>query len=320
MGRSLVADKTPMLDDAEENIGSSDVVRPQAGSTGVVVPQTNPSRIIKLQGGSAAGQTTTLTMTATRIIESSQNPTPGFAGPITGIAEFGNGGRFTRVEFDVPIGPFTGAINEASNAVEPADGMSIVTLPTSTLRAYARYDNLLLAPVLGWEASHAELSGVSVVGPGGPVNVTNNQPPPNFLTVPPEPVLVKAMAAYFTSPRTKAWKTVNCYVSNEYQPASITVGTGAGGQDLSTIAGWPFFAWYSLPAFAKSVKIQRFPLSTGLNVLLHDGVRPTEYHTIAGGGSSTATDVEVAGGECIIGVTSGQAPVTMLKLVCEIGI
>jgi hypothetical protein len=320
MGRNSIADKTPMLNDAEENLGSSKVVRPQAGTEGVVIPQTNPDRIIVLAGGSAVAQTTTLTMTASRIIDSADNPIPGFAGPITGIAQFGNGGRFTQVEFDIPVGPFTGAINQASNVIEPADGIITITLPTSALRAYARYDNLLLAPLLGWGASHAELSKVAIVGPGGPVEVTNDTPPPNSIVVPPENVLVKAMAAYFTKPKAKVWKTVNCYVSNEFNPASIQVGRGQGGQDLSTIAGWPGYAWYALPAFTKKVKVQRFPNTSSLAVLLHDGVRPTEYHTIAGGTSSSATDIEVAGTECIIGITSGQDTVTMLKLVCELGI
>jgi hypothetical protein len=328
MGRNTESDKTPILNDAEENIGSSAVIQPQAGTEGVVIPQSNPPRIIKLQGGSGAGQNTTVVMTASRIIEGAQNPYPGFPGPITGVIEFGNGGRFTKVEFDVPLGPFTGALNEASTAIEPADGMVSVTLPTSAIRAYARYDNLLLAPVLGWNTSHAVLSNppppapptIPIIGPGGPVDVATNAgpPAPSFETVPPEPVLVKAMAAYFSKPRAKVYKTLNCYVSQEYNPSAITVGTGFGGLDLSPKGGFQFFAFWALPAFTKSITILKFPVGgVGYDYMLHDGIRPVQYGTVAPGVS--AFTVDVVGAESIVGIKSG-AGVTMLKIVCEIGI
>ncbi len=321
MGRNTIAEETPLLKDAEQNIGNSEIIQPQPGTSGTTIPQTNPQRIIELSGGSAAGQTTTVTMTATRIIGAS-NPNPGFPGPVTGIIEFGNGGRFTRVEFDIPVGPFFGAINEATNAVEPQDGMVMVTVPTSTIRAYARYDNLLVAPVLGTNPpmSLAQYSGVPVIGPGGPLLVADpadpNNPLANFI-VTPEPVQAKAMAAYFTKTRSKVYRTVNCYLANETNnpaPQGVVVTNPPGG----LVAGYPGFAFWALPAFTKRVKILRFPDTAGLNVLLHDGVRPVDFIQIAGG--PTAPEFHVVGNESLIGISSGNASVTMLKLVCEIGI
>jgi hypothetical protein len=307
-----------MLDNAEQNIGNSAIIQPQLGPP-TTIPQTNPERIIQVGGPSARGQTTTIVMTVSRLLAGRQNPNPGFPGPITGIVEFGNGGRFTRIEFDLPVGPFSGSIDQATSAVEPQDGLVMVAVPTSTVRAYARYDNLLLAPVIGTNVSHAQLSGVPVVGPGGPVVVTNPAqpppPPPPTIVIPPEPVQVKAMVAYFTKTRSKVYKTVNCYLSSEVAaPAAIRVGTPS----VSIIAGFPGYAFYVLPAFTKSVKVLRFPDTSAMSVLLHNGVRPVDYINIAA--NVTAPTIEVIGSENIIGLTSGNDPITMLQLVCEVGV
>jgi hypothetical protein len=321
MGRNTDADKTPLLQNAEQNIGNSATILPQTGSGGVVIPQTNPQRILELSGGSAVGQTTTIVMTASRIT-GADNPYPGFPGPVTGVIEFGNGGRSTKIEFDVPVGPFQGYINQALPAVEPQDGIVVVTVPTGVLRVYARYDNLLVSPLLGTNPpqSHAQVSSVPFVGPGGPLFATNpGTPPPVNILVPPEPVLVKAMVAYFTKPRAKVYKTLNCYLTYEtFAPVPAPVAINVGTPSVSQIAGYPNVAFWALPAFTKSVKILRFPGSTSLNVLLHDGVRPVDFITVPGG--TTAPVIEVIGNENIIGITSGSQGVTMLKLVCEVGI
>ena len=327
MGRNTTADKTPLLENAEQNIGNSTTLLPQDGSSGVVIPQTNPPRLLNLTGGSAAGQTTTITMTVSRIV-GAENPNPGFPGPVTGIIEFGNGGRFTRVEFDLAVGPFAGAINQATSAVEPQDGVVTVTVPTGVLRAYARYDNLLLAPLLGTnppmsQAQVEGLSGTDIVGPGGPLFVTNPADPTGqtHLSVPPEPVLVKAMAAYFTKPRAKVYKTLNCYLTFEtegtdltHPPISVLIRGIPGGQ----VAGRPGYSFWALPPFTRSVKILRFPntLNT-LDVLIHDGVRPVDYFTIP---ANSAPVFDVVGNENIIGINSNGNALSMLKLVCEIGI
>jgi hypothetical protein len=322
MGRDTSSNKTPLLDtDADQNIGNSTVMRPQAGSAGTVVPQILRDRIIQLQGGSGAGQTTTVVMTASRIV-GAENPNPGFPGPITGIIEFGNGARSSRVEFDIPVGPFAGHMNTATSALEPQDGGVLITVPTSVIRAYARYDNLLLAPLLGTNppVSHAQISGVPVIGPGGPLLCMNPLfplPPVVNIPVQPEPVLVKAMASYFAKSRSKAYKTLNCYLCAQTSvpaPTTITVGTPAA----SLIAGFPNFAFWTLPAFTKSVTVLRFPHSTGLSVILHDGIRPVNFINIAAG--APAATIELMGSENIIGITSGANPVNMLKIVCEIGV
>lgn len=341
MGRNTTADKTPLLDDAEQNIGNSAIVQPQAGSAGTVIPQIIKDRIIQLQGGSAAGQTTTVVMTASRIV-GADNPSPGFPGPITGVVEFGNGGRSTKVEFDVPVGPFDGSINQASNAVEPQDGAVVVTVPTSVVRAYARYDNLLLAPLLGTDPpiSQAQAAGVVPVGPGGPLwcQVIPTPPPtiplsPQSVLVPPEPVLVKAMAAYFSKAYSKVYKTLNCYLTSETNatpPPPVNPPSAAlppvpifiNGAGAAQIAGYADYSFWVLPTLTKRVKILRFPDTTALDVLLHDGVRPVDYIEITAG---TAPTIDIIGNQNIIGITTstashGSNKVSMLKLVCEIGI
>jgi len=312
---------------ADQNIGNGVIVRPQAGPA-TVIPQTNPDRILMLSGPSGAGQTTSVVLTVSRIVGDS-NPDPGFPGPLTGVIEFGNGGRDTKIEIDLAVGPFAGTLNQASNAIEPQDGITIVTLPTGVLRVYARYDNLLLAPVLGtggqshaqWSRSDPRWNNVPIVGPGGPITLANPaqpQPPnPSTIVVPSEPVLVKAMAAYYAKARSKVYKTLNCYLSTDAAPVSIQIGTPS----IQVIGGFPlgnYFAFYALPAGTRSVKILRFPDTSAMTVLLHDGIRPVDYIQIPGG--PTAPVINVIGNENIIGLTSGADPIQMLKLVCEIGI
>jgi hypothetical protein len=302
MGRNLDADKTPLLQNAEENIGNSVYVQPQAGNVGIVIPTINPARIVNLAGGSAAGQTTTIIMTVSRILQGEQNPNPGLPGPITGIVDFGNGGRSTRVEFDVPPGPFTGFLTSALTALEPQDGGVLVTVPTAIVRAYARYDNLLLAPVLNTNppASMAQVHGVAVVGPGGPLN-----------NVPAEPVLAKAMAAYFSRSHAKVYKTLYLYVSNPIPPAPISVGDPVAGT----------FDNFCLPAFAKTLKILRRPSTASIDVRLSDNVRNLEDFTVA---STPAPVIPLSGRETIISLKSTTAnpadQVTFLALSCEIGV
>jgi hypothetical protein len=289
MGRNTIADKKPLLDDAEQNIGNSSIIPPQGGAP-TIVPQTNPARIIELSAGSAAGQTTSIIMTASRIA-GPDNPFSGFPGPITGVIEFGNGGRFTKVEFDVPTGPYVGTIPPGgiSNAVEPQDGGVIITVPTGVLRVYARYDDQLLAPCLNhtppvpWAVDR----GVTVVGPGGQ---------------PSEPVLVKAMVGYFSKSRSKVYKTVYCYI-------------GANGVAPVAIA-----ASYCLPAHAKTVKVLRFPLSSVIDVGLSDGVRTID--TFSTPANASAPEVDVIGHETVVSLIShgGGDTITFLALVCEIGI
>jgi hypothetical protein len=312
MGRDITADKTPLLQNAEQNIGNSAVITPQVGAA-TCIPQTNPERLLQLTGGSASGQTTSIVVTASRLV-GAQNPNPGFPGPITGVIEFGNGGRSTRVEFDIPVGPFYGNIVQAAEATEPQDGGVVVTVPTGVLRVYARYDNLLLATVLGTSppASLAQLSNVAPIGPGGPVYVSDPAGGRDIL-VPPEPVLVKAMAAYFTKPHSKVYRTLYCYCSDEIAaPTQVTVSSP------SVVGGFSDYAFYTLPPFTKRIKILRFDVSVALTVLLHNGVRPVDYIVIPGG--TTAPSIDVVGNENIVGISSGNSTVKFLAIVCEIGV
>jgi hypothetical protein len=343
----------PLLENAEQNIGNSQILVPQASAVvnpddnavatwnvGTVLPQTTTERILNLEGGSNRGQTTSIIFTVSRILQGAQNPNPGFPGPVTGIIEYGNGGRSTRLEFDLVVGPFAGSINQAVSAIEPQDGTVVVTVPTGVLRAYARYDNLLLAPILGtnppmslvqWINYNNSLlphppAFIPVFGPGGPI-VCDNPSGGSKLVIPAEPVLVKAMANYFGKPRSRVYKTLNCYVTPETgfsdthnSPALILVGS----PPASEIGGYTGYAFWALPAFTKSVKILRFKNTSGnaaLNILLHDGVRPIDFIQIAAGDNSPP-EIEIMGNESIIGIQSNSSndTVSMLKIVCEIGI
>ncbi len=348
MGRNIEADATPLLKDAEQNIGNSIILRPQAASyppgyeiaiappvlpnVGTVIPQTNPERILNLNaGGSASGQTMTVAMSATRILQGTDNPYPGFPGPITGVVEFGNGGRFTKVEFDIPVGPFAGQFTAASSAIQPQDGVVIITIPAGALRVYARYDNRLIAPLLGTDppisqAQWTTLNGIPVpfVGPGGPLLVQDATGPGNSI-IPPEPVLVQAMATYFGRAPThsRVYKTLNMYISQETlnAPPPLAPAIQIGNPPVRTVAGFGDFNFWALPPYTKRIKLLRFPNSANLAVLLHDGIRPVDFFTTGSGNSFPEFDV--VGGEMIIGISSqnsGGNAVTMLKAICEVGI
>jgi hypothetical protein len=293
MNRQTHEPKHLIDSDAEQNIGNSTLLQPQPGSVATTIPATNPARLLMLSGPSKSAQTTSIVFTASRVV-GADNPNPGYAGPITGILEFGNGGRNTKVEFDIPLGPYLGSPTSAALASEPQDGGIIVTVPTGVLRAYARYDNLLIQPTLGLPTqSIAQRLAVPFVGPGGPVF-----PPGN--AAPAEPVLVKAMSAYFTRHYAKAYKTQYCYVGAPGVP-NQAIPAGAG--------------FFCVPAFARSLKVLRFPTSAALTVTFYDGRNVLEQATIPSGPSPT---IEIVGTETYINVQSD--PVQMLALCYEIGI
>jgi hypothetical protein len=317
MGRDVTADNTPLLKNAEQNIGNSIELQPQAGKLGTVTPQPSSQRIIQLTGGSAVGQTTSIVLTATRII-GPQNPVPGFAGPITGIIEFGNGGRSTRAEIDIPFGPFAGYINSVQNAVDPQDGGVIVSVPTGVLRVYARYDNLLLQPLLNEQSppfpapftpiSFAQQQGLLVAGPGSFFPGTHPAGTPPF---PAEPVLIKAMAAYFSRHFARAYKTQYCFIS-------------ADGSTHPVAAAPAFTAPYTyvIPAFARTLRVLRAPISASLVVSLIDGnFNQFDQITIPGGSSPT---IPIVGHEIAVQLLSatntGADNVSFLALCYEIGI
>lgn len=295
-----------MLDiDAEQNIGNSIAsLQPQAGGA-TVIPQTNPERILMLSGPSSAGQTTSIALTASRIVPGPNNPSPGFPGPITGIIEFGNGGQFTRAEVDIPIGPFAGQFNAAAPATEPQDGGVIVTVPTGVLRVYARYDNQLIQPLIGipiQSLAQVQVPPVPFVGPGGPVAVNPN---PAY-NIPAEPVQVKAMAAYFSRHTSKVYRTNYLFVGDKSHGVPQTVA--------------PDGTW-CIPPFARSVKILRFPFTIPMSITLWDNMGHTlEAFAIPSGPSPI---VPLIGTETIIGLTPTDPlnnQISLLAACYEIGI
>ena len=315
MGRE-VKESQHLLDNAEQNIGNSAIVPPQVGplgptvGSGTTIPQTNPARILQLSGPSQKGQTTSIIVTATRLAKSPQNQNPGFAGPITGIVEVGNGGRSTKIEFDVPIGPYVGSVLGVTPASEPQDGGIIVTIPTGVLRVYARYDNLLIAPALNSNLALAQIQGPTLLGPGGPVQFP--APPPNNIGYA-EPVLAKAMAAYFSRHTSRAYKTLYLYIA--------PIG-GSGGVSVLVNDGLGNGVSYCLPAFARSVKVLRQPLNAALTCSLSNGINTTDDFDVVSGISAPV--IPIIGHENIITIHSKtNTPadeVEFLAITCEVGI
>ena len=305
MNRNQVFAGKHLLDDAEQNIGNSIILQPQVGFGpnqlyATIIPQTNPARLLQLSGGSESGQMTTVVVTAARILQGPDNPTPGIPGPITGIIEFGNGGRFTRVEFDVPVGPFAGDLIKASAAIEPQDSGAIITVPTGVLRVYARYDNVLIQPTLdnnNLPLATVVTPGVLAYGPGGPY-----QPIAANLR-PAEPVLVKAMTAYYSRHYSRAYKTLYCYAGSNSAAIAITNAQ----------------AIYCLPAHTKSLKILRQPITSALDVNIWNGYQTVDQVAIPSG---SAPIIPIIGGENTISIGSHTVndKITLLALACEVGV
>ena len=285
---------------ADQNIGNGVVIQPQlTGAT--VIPQTNPERILMLSGPSSAGQTTTIAITASRIV-GSENPNPGYPGPITAVIEFGNGGQFTTAEVDVPPGPYLGYTTHAAPSTEPKDGGVIVTVPTGVLRVYARYDNALIQPQINTAGiSIAQQNGVKFVGPGGPVQLVDTHGNP--YTIPAEPVRVKAMAAYYTRRSAKAYRTQYLYVTDQSSGVKVPISG--------------FSSAFCVPPFAKALKVLRSPVTAGFDLFFFDSVNH-ELDSV-GVPSGSAPIIPLQGTESLV-VISVNNPITLLAFSYEIGI
>jgi len=284
---------------ADQNIGNGFVLQPQEGNA-TVIPQTNPERLLKLTGPSGTAQTTSVVLTASRLVGQA-NPYPGFPGPITGIIEFGNGSQITKAEVDIPIGPFDGSVLKAAAATEPQDGGIIITVPTGVLRIYARYDNRLLQSLLNVfpPQSVAQYQGKPIVGPGGPTNIGGK-------VIPAEPVLVKAMSAYFSRHTSKVFRTHYLYVPDQ---AGIPVPI--------TMAGV-----YCVPAFARSVRVLREPITASIDVTISDNCGYSLNKVNVAANTSPSIPIEGTGTIVSIASNSGGAgdKVRFLALCYEIGI
>jgi hypothetical protein len=155
----------------------------------------------------------------------------------------------------------------------------------------------------------AQIAGADFIGPGGPVSFP--VPAPNNFAYA-EPVLAKAMAAYFSRHTSQVYKTLYLYVGALGGMGKMAVPVISGAGPVS----------YCLPAFARSVKVLRWPLTAALNCQLNDGINDVDQFAVVSGAS--APIVPVIGHEIVINIQSASAlpadNVIFLALVCEIGI
>ena len=291
---------TKLLDDGENNIGNATKLEPIPLPPGPnnyskVPAPSNNSRLLNLTASSKQGQSITVVITAARVPDAD-----GFVGPITGIVEFGNGSSTTKVEFDVPIGPYIGDIAHDQKGDQPQDSGAIVQVPTGIVRAFARYDNLFITPTV--------LGVVPFPQTFGP-NIGTNGPPQQL----PAPVNVKAFAAYFGRVFSRLYKTQYLYIA----PDAVTPVSMLG--------------LYCIPPFAKFVRVVREPQTASITLRLWDGLPgapvslPTnnfyEEYVVASGPSPR---IPIEGNESFIRVSSTTANpadrVNSIKLVYEIGL
>ena len=312
---------TRLLDDVDQNIGNSSVFQPQVlppGQYYSAKPQslTNNSRLLNLTAQSKSGQSITVVMTVARIVN-----TPGWIGPITGIIEFGNGSETTRIEFDVPPGPYIGSITGTDRAETPQDSGAVVQVPTGVVRAFIRYDNAFITPELGGFAFGGGGS------PPSPVPIANpSQGPfaPNVTAANAGPIKAKAFANYFGRHHSKLYKTQYLYCGSPTIPLSFFY------KDYPT-PGSNYGPIYCIPPFAKSVMLVRAPQTAAMKLTILDllpapspfggpGALFQQEHIIASG---IAPTIPLTGNDCIISLASldDTVPnrVNAVKLVYEIG-
>ena len=302
-----------LLDDGENNVGNATALMPQilpAGQVLTTVKQSNPPRLLNLTAESNTGQSMTLVMTASR-----QANHQGVAGPITGIIEFGNGTQSTKVEFDVPFGPFVGDIDGVAPGTQPEDGGAVVQIPTGVLRAYARYDNAYITPDLQGFAFGEAGSGSFPLPPGAGPFAPGNSVPPNPTDPGSTPATVKAFANYYGRVHSKLYKTLYLYNGNVAVP--VTFGTPIVGVNVQQT--------FAIPPFAKSVQVIRTPYTASMIMLLSDLVSISGsglggYVPIPSGPSPT---IPIVGNQTVIGVSSASNGagdrVSAVSLVFEIG-
>lgn len=321
-----------MLDDGEPNIGNAVTLMPQVLPTPLPpanplylpwtkIKQGAPPRLLNLTGHSKTGQSMTIVMTCAR-----QQNSAGVAGPVTGVIEFGNGTQNTRIEFDIPFGPYAGSITgdpliNVQAGTQPEDGIAAIQVPTGIVRAYARYDNCYLTPnIRGYvfgefmpaapPTIHSDVPAIPTIsGPFPP-----NQVYPTDPTTNPSPyscpAIVRAFSAYFGRIHSKLYKTLYLYNGNSAQPAAF--GT--------TITKLQANQTWAIPAGAKSVTVNRTPLSSSMTILLSDltcisGAGIGGYIVIPGGQPSPT--IPIIGNQTLIGIFG--EPVSAVSLTFEIG-
>jgi hypothetical protein len=289
---------TGLLDDSDLNVGNAAKILPAALPAVLPNPNkqyitkpvlANNSRLLNLTSSSRKGQSMTIVMTAARVAG-----TNGFAGPMTGIIEFGNGATSTKIEFDIPIGPYVGNQVQVQLGDDPQDSGAVIQVPAGAVRVFARYDNTYLTPDVAGGIPFDNLAIALVAAP----NVDT-----------PAPVNVKAFANYFGRVFSKLYKTQYLYISTH----------GLTRQFNST---------YIIPPFAKSVRVIRIPESAALTVTIGDnlpgfpvaGFMFEQQYSIPSG---TCPRIPIEGTDCRINIQSASAnpadTVAAVKLVYEIG-
>ena len=313
-----------LLDDGENNVGNSTIIEPvflplpQLYSNVPVGPR---PRLLNLTAESKTGQSVTVVMTASRLPNSE-----GGTGPITGIIEFGNGTQTTFIEFDLPIGPFMGGASAVSPGSTPQDSGAVVQVPSSIVRAFARYDNAFITPiqnfgdpVFGQPGTLYAIAPAS--GPFAP-NPTTNDPSGPFPGRLIAPVNIKAFANYFGRHFSRLYKTQYLYVGDTLAPV---VFQGVLGPQT-------FAVTYAIPPFAKSVRLVREPQSAAMTITLFDGcanpnasplaVNPPNFaDSYAIAASAPCPPITIDGTYQTVGVksASNNDTVSAVKLIYEIG-
>ena len=245
MGRGNV--KARLLDDADANIGNGAIITAQPFPQGPLgppnlKPESNPARILNLDALSTTGQTVTVTFTASLL----QGVFSFESGPITGIIEFGNGAVFTRVEFDISIGPVGsvgGGAPGSGTPTEPQDGGVTITVPSGVLRAYARHDGAYMTPDIFGKLPNNPPAGTpsTCISP----HTTNVQ------------IFAKAFAGYYTRHFSRLYKTQYIFRCDQSNVANSSV----------------IYNLYPIPAFAKSVRLLRNIItSSSLKLYIYDGI------------------------------------------------
>jgi hypothetical protein len=252
-----------LLDDADNNIGNGTILQPQflplAGPPYVKQPNQTRARLLNLTASSRYGQSITVVMTAARVLLPGQALTQTHVGPITGIIEFGNGSQFTKVEFDIPVGPFQGSEYFGLNtAYEFQDGGIAIQVPTGTLRVFARYDNALVTPIQELNSPVFGEPPYPIPAGSGPFapNPVLNDPLGPFPTRTCVPVLVKAFADYFGRIFSRLQKTLYLYISDPSTGGRVTFGPVS----------------YAIPPFARAVRVVRDPQTAAMTLSLDDGM------------------------------------------------
>jgi hypothetical protein len=245
-----------LLDDNENNVGNATVVEPQilpAGQVITAVKQAAPPRLLNLTSESKTGQSVTVVMTASRITAQR-----GFVGPLTGVIEFGNGTQSTKIEFDIPVGPYVGDLFSVQQGTQPEDSGAVIQVPTGIVRAYARYDDAYITP---------EIGGFAFGTPGSSAFPAATALGPNYSAVlqVAAPCNVKAFASYFGRHHSKLYKTL--YLFNG----------GAAPVLFTEAAGPSLYVPYSIPPFAKSIQVVRNPVTAAMNLILTDQFYPETF-------------------------------------------